>query len=386
MSVYGIICEFNPFHNGHKRIIDEAKRLGAECVVVAMSGNAVQRGELAALDKYTRAKAAVLCGADLVLELPFPWSSASAESFAECGVEILSHFCDNIIFGSECGDINYLRGAAEASSSESFCLEYNSLLESGEGAAKAYCALLEREGFGDLSSNDLLGVEYIKAASKYPNITLHTVKRKGAEYNDTALGESACPSASAIRAAWGKGEYELQKYIPTEALEVFDEAIKNGEITDEKMLSQALLMHFRLADPEELSRFAQADGGVANRICTIARKVSSFEELFTQLKTKRYTDAKLRRAILFCLTGVEKETLKRSPEYTTLLGASAQGRAVLSAARKDKKITVVTKPADAPTDSEQYKLGRALEAIFTLGLRAPAALEDSYRKNAFIKD
>ena len=386
MSVYGIICEFNPFHNGHKKIIDAAKQLGADAVVVAMSGNAVQRGSLAVMDKYTRAKAAVLCGADLVLELPFPWSSASAESFAECGVEILSHFCDNIIFGSECGDINYLRGAAEVSSSESFSLEFNALLESGEGAAKAYCALLAREGFGELSSNDLLGVEYIKAAAKYPNMTLHTVKREGAEYNDTELGESLCPSASAIRRAWGNGEYDLQKYIPADALEVFDEAIRNGEIVDEKLLSRALLMHFRLADPELLSGFAQADGGVANRICSIAQRVLSFDELCAELKTKRYTDAKLRRAMLFSLVGVRREILKRPPEYTTLLGASAQGRAILSSVRKNKKITVVTKPADAPVESEQYKLGRTLEAIFTLGLKAPATLEDSYRKNAFIKD
>ena len=138
MSIYGIICEFNPFHNGHKRIIEEARRLGADTVVVAMSGNAVQRGELAALDKYTRAKAAVLCGADLVLELPYPWSSSSAESFAACGVEILSHFCDNIIFGSECGDIKYLKGAADVSDTDSFGEAYNALLKSGEGAAKAY--------------------------------------------------------------------------------------------------------------------------------------------------------------------------------------------------------------------------------------------------------
>ena len=386
MSIYGIVCEFNPFHNGHKRIIDEAKRRGADAVVVAMSGNAVQRGELAVLDKYTRAKAAVLCGADLVLELPYPWSASSAQSFARCGVEILSHFCDNIIFGSECGDIEYLRGAANASATESFEREYNTLLQSGEGAAKAYFSLLEKEGFGGLSSNDLLGVEYIKAAKKYPNITLHTVKREGADYNETKLGELDCPSASAIRGAWKKGENDLSAYIPKDALEVFNEAIERGEIVDETLLSRALLMYFRLADADTLSRFAQAEGGVANRICSMADKVTDFEELFEELKTKRYTDAKLRRAILFSLTGVREEILKQKPEYTTLLGADAKGRELLSKVRKEGGLPIVTKPADAPTESEQYKLGRALEAIFTLGLMNAKSLEDSYRKNAFIKN
>ena len=385
MSIYGIICEFNPFHNGHKRIIDEARRLGADTVVVAMSGNAVQRGELAILDKYTRAKAAVLCGADLVLELPYPWSASSAQSFAQCGVEILSHFCDNIIFGSECGDMDYLQGAAKASAEDSFCEKYNDLLQKGEGAAKAYFSLLEEKGFSGLSSNDLLGVEYIKAGAKYPNITFHTVKREGADYNEMRLGELECPSASAIRRSWEDGEYDLSKYIPKEALEVFDEAIEKGEITDERLLSRALLMYFRLADADMLSSMAQADGGVANRICAIAQKSTSFEELFEELKTKRYTDAKLRRAILFSLTGVRDEILGQKPEYTTLLGADAKGRELLSKVRKDCAITVVTKPADAPKESEQYRLGRALESIFTLGLREARSLEDSYRKNAFIK-
>lgn len=386
MSIFGIICEFNPFHNGHKRIIDEARRLGADTVVVAMSGNAVQRGELAVLDKYTRAEAAVRCGADLVLELPYPWSSASAEYFASCGVEVLSHFCDNIIFGSECGDISCLQDAAEIADSDGFRTDYMALLEKGEGAARAYFYLLEKKGFGGLSSNDLLGIEYIKAAKKYPFIKLHTVKREGAGYNDTSLGEAECPSASAIREAWDRGEYHLEKYIPEVALDVFDKAIKNGEIVDKKLLSRALLMYFRLIKPQELSDIAQTEGGIANRICSLAQKNESFEVLFEQLKTKRYTDAKLRRAILFSLTGVGDRILAQSPEYTTLLGASGRGRELLSSLRKTCKITVVTKPADAPTQSEQFKVSRALEAIFTLGLVKCASLEDSYRKNAFIKE
>ena len=117
MADFGIVCEFNPMHNGHVRLIDEAKKRGAERVVCVMSGNAVQRGELAFADKYTRAKIAVDCGADLVLELPYPYCAASAEFFAGAGIRILSELCDNVIFGSERGDIELLTSAARVAAS-----------------------------------------------------------------------------------------------------------------------------------------------------------------------------------------------------------------------------------------------------------------------------
>ena len=123
MRNIGIVCEFNPLHNGHKRILDYARELGAERVVCVMSGNATQRGELAVLDKYTRAKAAIASGADLVLELPYPWSSASAEYFATAGIKALTPYCDAIIFGSECGDIELLNMAAEKAMTEVYGIE-----------------------------------------------------------------------------------------------------------------------------------------------------------------------------------------------------------------------------------------------------------------------
>ena len=136
MAVFGIISEFNPFHNGHKYLIDRARQAGAEAIVCIMSGNAVQRGEVAFLEKHERAKMALACGADLVLELPFPWSAASAEAFAYCGVSIANEFCDTLIFGSECGDINKIRQASEISSSEEFVERYRSSLKGNMGAAK----------------------------------------------------------------------------------------------------------------------------------------------------------------------------------------------------------------------------------------------------------
>ena len=381
MSTFGIVCEFNPLHNGHKRLIDEARRLGADSIVCVMSGNAVQRGELAVTDKYTRAKAAVLVGADLVLELPYPWCASSAEYFSTAGIEILSHFCDSVIFGSECGDINLLRRAAEAASSEAFKAEFDKKTEQGEGAAKAYFSLLERYTGVSLSSNDLLGIEYIRTAmEKRFNIKFYTVKREGAGYNESTLSIGQNPSATAIRRAWREGT-DVDSYLPKEAAEVF----AGAERTDSEIISRAVMMYFRLADAKNFDNIAEAEGGIANRIVSAAKSADSPNSFFDMLRTKRYTDAKLRRSMLFCMTGVTKELLKQSPEYITLLGASDKGRELLSKARKDESINIVTKPADAPRESEQFRAGEKLECIFTLSYGNSTDVGESYRKNAFIK-
>ena len=381
MTSFGIICEFNPLHNGHKRLIDQARARGADCVICVMSGNAVQRGELAVADKYTRGKAAILCGADIVLELPYPWCSASAEFFAGAGVEILSHFCHNIIFGSESGDIELLQKAAHAAGSDSFKEEYKRRIDNGEGAAAVYFSMLKEIGGTELSSNDLLGVEYIRAAiERGLDLKFHTVSREGAAYLEEELGDEIYPSATAIRKAWKEGK-GADNYMPSEAIEVFDKA----DITDISLLSRALLMYFRLADAEKLNDIAEADGGIVNRIISAAKNATNEKEFFEAIRTKRYTDSKLRRAMLFCLTGVTKDILNSSPSYTVLLGASAKGRELLSTVRKSGSINVVTKPADAPKDPAQFEAGEKLEAIFTLASNQASALGDIYRKGAFIK-
>ena len=388
MSTYGIIAEFNPFHNGHKRIIDEARKSGASKIVVAMSGNSVQRGEIAILDKYTRAEAAVKCGADLVVELPFPWCSASAEYFATCGIYVLAPLCDNVIFGSECADIELLTDAAKAALSDAFVREYKERILSGEGAAKAYFSMIEERGFGALSSNDLLGVEYIKAAKRLgTDIKFHTVKREGADYNSNTLGEESCPSATALRELWKRGEYACKQYVPTEAIKTFKSAIEKGEIVDDDMYSRVLLTYFRLAKAGDFSNIAEADGGIANRICALARSSKNSQELFETLKNKRYTDAKLRRTVLFCMTQVTLELLKSLPSYTILLAANKSGREILAAARKNEgTVDIVTKPADAPKDNLQFAAQERLEAIFTASLKRSTSLEDVYRRKAFIMD
>ena len=172
MPNFGIICETNPIHNGHKLLIDTAKAKNCDAIVCVMSGNTVQRGEFAIADKYLRAEALLQCGADLVIELPFPWSCSSAEYFSKAGMSIISNFCDTLIFGSESGNIEMLSNVAEAVSSEKFTSEYNTRISTGERSAALYYEMIKEKANSELSSNDILGVEYIKAARKL-NLTMN---------------------------------------------------------------------------------------------------------------------------------------------------------------------------------------------------------------------
>ena len=164
---FGIICEYNPFHNGHLRQINEIKKLSDEPIICVMSGNFTQRGEIAITDKYSRAKTALCAGADAVLELPVPFSIASAEYFASAGVHILNGAgVDKLCFGSESADAERLYRIARAACSDEFLAECESLSKK-DGNAAAYFELLARfSGESDILSNDILGIEYTKAIIK----------------------------------------------------------------------------------------------------------------------------------------------------------------------------------------------------------------------------
>ena len=387
MSDFGIICEFNPFHNGHARLFSEARKNGGERIVCVMSGNAVQRGELAAFDKYIRAEAALKCGADLVIELPFPWCAASAEYFSRAGIYLLSRFCDGVIFGSECGDVDRLKVIADRAASAEFREEYRRRTEGGERPAEAYFEMLKGSCDGDISSNDLLGIEYIRAAAECaPNMNFATVKRDGAAYNGKELSKGENPSATALRRIWLEGGFEdSAEYMPKEAFYCFEKAYYDGQMTDIYQLSRAILAYFRLADPSSFASFADNEGGISNRICAVAHEAASLEEMMQLLYTKRYTDAKLRRAMLFAACGIDRELLSSDPEYTTVLAANDKGREILSSVRKSCDVKIVTKPADAPSNSAQYFAAQRLDAIFTLAKMNTAKSGEYMKKNAYIE-
>ena len=386
MKNFCIISEFNPFHNGHEYLIKKARELGADTVTCVMSGNATQRGELAIVDKYVRAEATIKSGADLVLELPFPWSSSSAEFFGAAGVSIAKCFGDVLLFGSESGDIDMLKKAAAYSESEEFRAGYTERTQRGEGSAAAYCDCLHSFGIAELSSNDLLGVAYIKAIEKQrAALEVMTVKRIGAAYNSERIEKEIFQSATALRRCIAEGNESAKEYMPSIMWELICREAEIGRVTDISRLDALILGYFRLKDKEEISGFAECDGGIGNRICDLAHKCTSAQELFSELRTKRYTDAKLRRAVLYALTGATEKDIRTFPEYTLLLGASTRGRELLANKKRESDVRVITKPADAPVGTRQYEIAFGLEGIFTLARENRGTTGEHLRKKAYIE-
>lgn len=366
MKTVGIICEYNPFHEGHEYMINELRRGGAESVICIMSGNAVQRGELAILPKDRRAAAALASGADAVLELPYPWCAASAEFFARAGVYALAALgVDTIAFGSECADAEALSAAARRAAR----LSPRSAEDRGStGSAEEYFNAL-----GDIkpNPNDILAVEYLKAVFKMKlPLDFEVIRRVGAGYNDSERGEGY-PSATAVRAALVAGEGYFG--LPAASAAVLDEALASGEApVCIKNAEAAMLAFWRMArDSEALSALAECGGGVAGRLHSCAVKAASAEEFFALAATKKYTNARLRRAALFGLTGVTYADLDALPAYLNLLAVNKNGRAFISAAKRRGGIEIVTKPSRIPDTAaarRQSELARNLDAIYTLAM------------------
>lgn len=384
MSNFGIICEFNPLHNGHEYLISHSKALGASRVVCVMSGNFTQRGEFPITDKYSRAEAAIKCGADLVLELPYPWSGASAEYFATVAVKIASSFCDKLLFGSECGDIDILKKAADICDNEDFANEYTERITNGDGAAYAFSYCLKKRGIIGLSSNDILGIAYIRAINRLGlDIEPITVKRQGADYNCSEINNTVYQSATAIRQAIA-ADNNVEMHIPKCMNDIIKRDSQNGMLVNMKNVEKAILGYFRVADIGAFDGISDAGGGIGNRFIRVSHEATTYEELIEYAKTKRYTDAKLRRAIIFCMTGVKNDDVRSLPQYTNLLGANSNGRKLLSENRKNGAINVVTKAADSP-ECRQKELSFKLDCIFGLAAETPLKVDHFFKKSAYIE-
>lgn len=399
MRTVGIICEYNPFHMGHKRQIDTLRTMGYDCVVCVMSGNFTQRGELAMFDKYTRAQSAILGGADLVLELPFPYSSLSAEGFATAGVHILSSLgIKDISFGSECANKQLLCAAADAILSQEFIQTYTTAQKNGaKGSARVFFESLSQVMGQDVAllSNDILAISYIAAIKRLEcDMNIIPIKREGLAYNDKKLIDGQLPSASAIRQALKSGERTddsaIASAIPENALSVLKNAIDVGlaPITA-KNIDRELLSFFKVMTPDEIVARAitRSDGGayvgedgcgICERLCNSAKEALDFDEFISNAYNAKYTDARINRVALFALFGVSDIKARSLPHHTTLLAASKTGRSLLSKLRKSSEYNIVTKPADAP-DSIQTRISHAADELYV------SAMPKRQKNDYFIK-
>ena len=326
MTVVAIISEYNPFHTGHEYHIKKVREtFGTDTAVISiMSGNYTQRGEMAFLPKGDRAKMALLGGVDLVLELPFPYSMSSAELFATAGVSIADSIgcVDYLSFGSESGNIKEIEEAADAFSSKEFEEKFaNTPTSLGypERCEMAYRAIVPNGTF-TFTSNNILGIEYIKAIKKLNSKILpHTVKREGASYNSKEPQSIKHQSAMAIRNSIIKGN-EVEEYLPKYSFDIISQAKENGDLPiDSEKLSAAMISYFRLNPPTENIVFHDAAEGLYNRLYKNSFEASNISALLELSETKNYTRARIRRCMWNSFFGVTSSDVKTLPMYTQVL-------------------------------------------------------------------
>ena len=385
-KIVGIICEYNPFHLGHKYQIDKIREEIKDAKIVAiMSGQTVQRGEFSIFDKQKRAEIAISCGIDAVFEIPFPYCTSTAEIFASAGVEVATKIgCDYLYFGTEKCDIDYLKNVAKTVNSPEF---EELIAEQVKDKSQSYIVAKEKalKEFGfDLKmlSNDMLAVEYIRAinAKKSPLIP-RAIKRAGAGYNDK--NECEIMSATAIR-EYIYNENKLLS-VPNNAKCIYEKAILDGEILDnEKALD--FLHKMALVLPREAfdSAFDSSKeiGAIIKNSALLSKNGAEF---ISNLSSKAYTSARIKRALFYAVFGVTN--LDKTPKFAFLLGANKYGRDIINNVRDDFKI--ITKHADSKglndTSKEELELTYQIDSIYLSLLKAPKAPENSYKRKPIIK-
>lgn len=372
MNISATVCEYNPYHNGHKYLADCAKSGGDDYFVGIMSGNVVQRGEFAVADKFLRARAAVLSGVDLIIELPCVYSLSSAEGFAYGAVKTLD-LCgciDKLYFGAECEDTALLMKTSEAVSSCRVYERIKELSSSGYSHPRALHTAV-REIYSDdcadvLSMpNNTLGVEYIRALSKISShITPCAVLRKGAGHDaDTACGEYA--SASFVRQKILSGDTAYREYIPKTVCDIIDKSIESGVCPARLQNNQrGLLQTLRTLTPETLREINGVGEGLENRLYKAFREYSAIDEVIQSVKCKRYTYARLCRVIMCAYLGITKRLAATQPQYIRVLSMNKRGIDVLRAINEKSSLPVIISPA-----KDKGKLTDAGKELFDLECR-----------------
>lgn len=366
MKTVGIIAEYNPFHNGHAYQIREAKEItGADHCIVVMSGNFVQRGFPAIMDKYLRTRAALMCGADLVLELPVHYASASAEYFAAGAVALLDRLgvTDCLCFGSECGDLQALSSVADIllTEDERFSALIKQRLRSGMSYPQArndalYASFPHLTGLTDImkAPNNILGIEYLKALQKRnSSIKPYTIPRKGAAYHENALQDNYS-SAYAIRETIAQtGDIcSVRTQIPPSVYELLEQnyAQTYPVLPDD---FSTLLAYQLLQNRENgYCRYFDVDEALSDRIRKFLPVYEGFTSFCDILKTKNMTYTRIARALLHILLNISQADMDTFCKndyvyYARMLGFKKESASLLSTVKSDSSIPLISKLADA---------------------------------------
>ena len=398
MKIIGIIAEYNPFHNGHSYQIKKIKEdLQADFVVVAMSGDFVQRGAPAIIDKYTRAKMALSCGADLVMELPVLWATASAEHFAMAGVTLFDKMgCVNgLCFGAETDDLDALSIIADVlvCEPENYRTALASYLKEGMSfplaRSKALCDYFENPALSSILNepNNILAIEYLKALKRRnSSITPYVIKREGAGYHDTdiAVADSACiptASATAIRKALDTpalatktGIFDaLTDAMPASAIDILKEYVSKKSLICTNDFSSILGYKLLTADTNDLADIGDSNPDVSNRIYKNRTSFTSFETFCERNKSKDITYTRISRILLHLILNIKNSDYTFGKEsdyipYLRILGFRKDASTLLKEIKSCSDVPVISKLADAASQLDADALSLLDKDIFAADL------------------
>ncbi len=373
MKVASIICEYNPFHNGHKYMIEKTRELyGATHIVCVMSGNFTQRGDFAICDKYERARAALNGGADLVIELPVAYALSSAEYFARGACSIINALgcVDFLSFGSESGNADILKEAAGAVHFAMDSEDFADYMRNGLSYPSALKKTVEQYYSPDVveiltGPNNILAVEYIRALDMLGScIEPVTVQRYGAAHDSDDDSNGYIISASKLRAMIKNGD-DVSAYT--------DFADYKGFSFPEKM-ETAILAKLRTMSKSDFEKLPNSTNGMENRIYKAVRTATALPQLMLMIKSKNFTMARIRRLILCAFLGITKSDLKNMPAYIRVLGMNAKGKEILSASKEcnlpiDTSLSALAKTSELA--AKQARLEERSGNLYALSLDKP---------------
>ena len=339
MKATGIICEYNPFHNGHLYHLNEAKKLNPDSIIIAvMSGNFMQRGECAIINKWDRTKVALNQGADLVIELPFTFASQGADIFSKGSIEILKHLqADFLVFGSENNNLEHLKKLADIQLNNK---DYNNLvktyLKEGINFPTALSKALEALSTSTVTTpNDILGLSYIREIIKQEaNITPLTVQRTN-DYHSLEIDNNIV-SASSIRKALKDG-LEVSHTVP----KITNKYLQDNLYFIDNYFS---FLKYKIITSKDLSIYQTVDEGIEGRLKKEIIKARNLEDYIKAIKTKRYTYNKIRRMLTHILCDFTKEEAKENKDvnYIRVLGLNKKGQEYLNEIKHDLEVPLLT--------------------------------------------
>lgn len=393
-NVLGIIAEYNPFHNGHLHHLIESKRItNSDYCIAIMSGNFTQRGEVSIVNKWEKAQMAISNGIDLVIELPTLYAISSAENFASGAIKILNSLgiVDFVSFGSESNDITLLDDIADVLASEP--AQYKTLLshelargesypKARENAVMMYLNDIRRFANVLSSPNNILGIEYLKALKRQKsNIQPITIKREGTKYNDTTIPRSSrFASATAIRnLCQSTGDITpLQKFVPETTFDILEENIKKGNfVKNLSAFDKEIIYTLRKMSTDEIANLPDVSEGLEFSLKNAANQCNSVVELLSIIKSKRYTQTRLQRILLYAILGITKKDMEISvatTPYIRVLGFNVKGQELISEiSKKNRKLEIITSVKKFMDKKSNNNLKLMMEkdiwatAVYTLG-------------------